>query len=83
MEVAMIFPPDIIELLMKERQRDLLAAADRIRVVRTGRYPTVKLTGNMVLFLANMLIQTGTSLKKCWMSWQLDQAPADADTGSL
>ena len=79
----MIFPPDIIELLMKERQRDLLAAADRIRVVRTGRYPTVKLTGNMVLFLANILFETGTRLKRLWMSGRLTQAPVDGDTDSL
>ena len=82
----MLYHPYIMELLVKEMQRELLAEANRthqIRAVQTGRSLTVKLTGNMLLFLANMLIESGTRLKKFWMSWQLDQASVNGDTGSL
>ena len=82
----MFYHPFIIELLVKERQRELLAEVNRnhqVRAVRTGRSLTLKLTGNMLLFLANMLIQIGTRLKKFWMSWELNQAPVNGDTGSL
>ena len=51
MEVAMLYHPYIMELLVKEMQRELLAEANRthqIRAVQTGRSLTVKLKRHQI-----------------------------------
>ena len=82
----MLYHPLIVELIMKERQRDLLAEAHRIHLaqaVEAKESPIVSLIEHMILFLANVLIKAGTSMKDHWLSWRLSHEPINGDARTL
>ncbi len=65
----MLYHPYIMEVLIKQRQAELLAGMSkypRALVKRPRGSSMGRLAGQVINFLADLLIKAGTGLKKQW-----------------